>query len=184
MSESRPRDPADRRERLGPGLRDILARPLRRVTPTPIPRVSRPKRPVRCGSRDRRARPSSPSVTASSSVPPSSDRIDPSRGSHVSTASFMVRADARGSGVGRAMCEYVIARAREQGYDAMQFNAVVSTNVHAIELYTENWVSSPSGRFRERSITRRLGRVDSTSCIWASEFREHSRESTTFKVGV
>jgi L-amino acid N-acyltransferase YncA len=59
----------------------------------------------------------------------------PSRGSHVSTASFMVEAEARGTGVGRAMCEYVIARARSQGYAAMQFNAVVSTNVHAIELY-------------------------------------------------
>jgi L-amino acid N-acyltransferase YncA len=59
----------------------------------------------------------------------------PARGSHVSTASFMVSAEARGSGVGRAMCEYVIARARDQGYAAMQFNAVVSTNTHAIELY-------------------------------------------------
>src|ERR1035438_9191083 len=59
----------------------------------------------------------------------------PARGSHVSTASFMVRAGARGSGVGRGMCEYVIARARAQGYAAMQFNAVVSTNIHAIELY-------------------------------------------------
>jgi L-amino acid N-acyltransferase YncA len=59
----------------------------------------------------------------------------PARGSHVSTASFMVSAEARGSGVGRAMCEYVIARAKVQGYAAMQFNAVVSTNIHAIELY-------------------------------------------------
>ena len=59
----------------------------------------------------------------------------PARGSHVSTASFMVSADARGSGVGRALCETVIAWAKERGYHAMQFNAVVSTNVHAIELY-------------------------------------------------
>jgi L-amino acid N-acyltransferase YncA len=59
----------------------------------------------------------------------------PARGSHVATASFMVSAESRGSGVGRAMCEYVIARARDQGYAAMQFNAVVSTNIHAIELY-------------------------------------------------
>ncbi len=59
----------------------------------------------------------------------------PARGSHVATASFMVDAESRGTGVGRAMCEYVIARAREQGYAAMQFNAVVSTNTHAIDLY-------------------------------------------------
>jgi GNAT superfamily N-acetyltransferase len=59
----------------------------------------------------------------------------PARGSHVSTASFMVATEARGTGVGRAMCEYAVAWARARGYAAMQFNAVVSTNVHAIELY-------------------------------------------------
>ena len=61
----------------------------------------------------------------------------PARGSHVATASFMVASDARGSGVGRAMCAYVIAAAKEQGYAAMQFNAVVSTNVYAIDLYRQ-----------------------------------------------
>ncbi len=59
----------------------------------------------------------------------------PARGSHVATASFMVVAQARGTGLGRAMCEYAIAWAREKGYAAMQFNAVVSTNLQAIELY-------------------------------------------------
>jgi L-amino acid N-acyltransferase YncA len=61
----------------------------------------------------------------------------PARGSHVATASFMVAADSRGSGVGRALCEYAITWAREHGYAAMQFNAVVSTNVHAIRLYQD-----------------------------------------------
>jgi L-amino acid N-acyltransferase YncA len=61
----------------------------------------------------------------------------PARGSHVATASFMVSSAARGTGVGRAMCEYVIEAARKQGYAAMQFNAVVSTNVHAIALYRQ-----------------------------------------------
>ena len=59
----------------------------------------------------------------------------PARGSHVATGSFMVSKGARGLGVGRAMCEYAIAWAREIGFDAMQFNAVVSTNVHAVDLY-------------------------------------------------
>jgi L-amino acid N-acyltransferase YncA len=59
----------------------------------------------------------------------------PARGSHVATASFMVGVEARGSGLGRAMCEYAISWARDKGYAGMQFNAVVSTNVHAIELY-------------------------------------------------
>ncbi len=59
----------------------------------------------------------------------------PGRGSHVATASFMVDSHARSTGVGRAMCEYVIALAQQRGYAAMQFNAVVSTNDYAIELY-------------------------------------------------
>jgi L-amino acid N-acyltransferase YncA len=82
----------------------------------------------------------------------------PARGSHVSTASFMVSADARGSGVGRAMCEFVIARARAQGYDAMQFNAVVSTNVHAIELYRKLGFIT-IGTVPEAFDHARLGRV-------------------------
>ncbi|MDI6624986.1 MAG: GNAT family N-acetyltransferase [Brevundimonas sp.] len=56
-------------------------------------------------------------------------------GSHVATASFMVAADARGRGVGRALCEAVIARAKADGYRAMQFNAVVETNRSAVRLW-------------------------------------------------
>ena len=51
---------------------------------------------------------------------------------------MVARECTRFTGVGRAMCEYVIARAKEQGYAAMQFNAVVSTNMHAIELYRKS----------------------------------------------
>ena len=61
----------------------------------------------------------------------------PGRGSHVATASFMVRADARGRGVGRALGEWVLGWAREQGYAAMQFNAVVETNVVAVALWQD-----------------------------------------------
>lgn len=59
----------------------------------------------------------------------------PGRGSHVATASFMVAGDARGRGVGRALGEYALAWAREQGYYAMQFNAVVETNHAAVRLW-------------------------------------------------
>lgn len=59
----------------------------------------------------------------------------PGRGAHVSTASFMVAEEARGRGIGRALCEFAIARMKERGFAGMQFNAVVSTNVNAIELY-------------------------------------------------
>jgi L-amino acid N-acyltransferase YncA len=59
----------------------------------------------------------------------------PGPGSHFATASFMVAGEARGKGVGRALGEYAIAWAREQGYAAMQFNAVVETNHAAVRLW-------------------------------------------------
>jgi L-amino acid N-acyltransferase YncA len=59
----------------------------------------------------------------------------PGPGSHVSTASFMVAGDARGREVGRALGEYALSWAREQGYAAMQFNAVVESNHIAVGLW-------------------------------------------------
>ena len=56
-------------------------------------------------------------------------------GSHISTASFMVAGDARGKGVGTALCRYALDWARERGYAGMQFNAVADTNTSAIEIY-------------------------------------------------
>ena len=59
----------------------------------------------------------------------------PGPGSHVATASFMVAPAARGLGIGRALGEYVLSWAREQGYAAMQFNAVVESNLAAVKLW-------------------------------------------------
>ncbi len=59
----------------------------------------------------------------------------PGRGSHIATASFMVAAHARGRGVGRTLGEYALSWAREQGYAAMQFNAVVESNHVAVRLW-------------------------------------------------
>lgn len=59
----------------------------------------------------------------------------PGAGSHVCTASFMVAGEARGWGVGRALGEYALWWAREQGYAAMQFNAVVESNHAAVRLW-------------------------------------------------
>ena len=59
----------------------------------------------------------------------------PGPGSHVATASFMVASLARGRGVGRALGDYALAWAREQGYAAMQFNAVVESNEAAVRLW-------------------------------------------------
>jgi L-amino acid N-acyltransferase YncA len=57
------------------------------------------------------------------------------RGSHVSNASFMVDPSAQGKGVGRALGEHCLDEARRQGYDAMQFNFVVSTNTAGVNLW-------------------------------------------------
>jgi L-amino acid N-acyltransferase YncA len=56
-------------------------------------------------------------------------------GAHVATASFMADPAQAGRGVGRALGEAVIARAAAAGYRAMQFNAVVETNVRALHLW-------------------------------------------------
>jgi GNAT superfamily N-acetyltransferase len=59
----------------------------------------------------------------------------PGLGAHVANASFMVAPEAAGRGVGRALAERVLDRARESGYLAMQFNAVVETNTRAVALW-------------------------------------------------
>ncbi|MGW8374717.1 GNAT family N-acetyltransferase [Streptomyces sp. ODS28] len=56
-------------------------------------------------------------------------------GSHIASASYMVDPAHSGKGVGRALCEYTLEWAREAGFRAMQFNAVVETNTHAVQLY-------------------------------------------------
>ncbi|MFJ2274280.1 GNAT family N-acetyltransferase [Streptomyces sp. NPDC087866] len=56
-------------------------------------------------------------------------------GSHIASASYMVDPKHSGQGVGRALCEYTIDWARTAGYRAMQFNAVVESNIAAVKLY-------------------------------------------------
>lgn len=56
-------------------------------------------------------------------------------GAHVSTASFMVAAGARGRGVGAALCQDALAWAGARGFAGMQFNAVVESNEAAVRLY-------------------------------------------------
>jgi L-amino acid N-acyltransferase YncA len=56
---------------------------------------------------------------------------------HIANAAFMVAADARGQGIGRAMGEHCLSEARRFGFRAMQFNFVVSTNVQAVKLWQQ-----------------------------------------------
>ncbi|MFJ9623137.1 GNAT family N-acetyltransferase [Streptomyces sp. NPDC101181] len=56
-------------------------------------------------------------------------------GSHIAGATYLVDPAHSGRGVGRALCEHSVAWARAEGFRAMQFNAVVETNIHAVRLY-------------------------------------------------
>lgn len=81
----------------------------------------------------------------------------PGPGAHVSTASFMVAADARGKGVGGALCRYAMAWARQGGYAGMQFNAVVETNRSAVELYERlgfTMIGTVPGAYEHRVLGR------------------------------
>ncbi|MEO8105782.1 MAG: GNAT family N-acetyltransferase [Actinomycetes bacterium] len=59
----------------------------------------------------------------------------PGRGAHVATASFMVSPDHQGLGIGRQLGHFAVDWAHRTGYLAMQFNAVVETNLAAIALW-------------------------------------------------
>ena len=58
-------------------------------------------------------------------------------GTHVSNASFMVDPDCQGHGIGKAMGLHCLEEARRDGYLAMQFNFVVSTNTPAVKLWQQ-----------------------------------------------
>ncbi|MDX2073856.1 MAG: GNAT family N-acetyltransferase [Alphaproteobacteria bacterium] len=57
------------------------------------------------------------------------------RGGHVANASFIVHPDYRRQGIARAMGEHVLKQAKKSGYDAIQYNFVVSVNTVAVNLW-------------------------------------------------
>jgi L-amino acid N-acyltransferase YncA len=61
----------------------------------------------------------------------------PGLGSHVCNCGYIVKADARGRGTGRAMGLHSQREAQSLGFKAMQYNLVVSTNESAVRLWQE-----------------------------------------------
>jgi GNAT superfamily N-acetyltransferase len=57
------------------------------------------------------------------------------RGAHVANAAYVVERQRRGEGIGTALVEHSLQQARDDGYLAMQFNLVVSTNRAAMRVY-------------------------------------------------
>lgn len=80
----------------------------------------------------------------------------------------MVASDARSRGVGRALAECALSWAREQGYAAMQFYAVVGSNHVAARLW-QVLGSHVIGTVPEAFEHPTLGRSAFTSCTDASE---------------
>jgi ribosomal protein S18 acetylase RimI-like enzyme len=56
-------------------------------------------------------------------------------GDHVSNCGFVVSELARGHGVASIMCQHAQSTAAQLGFQAMQFNFVVSTNSGAVRLW-------------------------------------------------
>jgi L-amino acid N-acyltransferase YncA len=56
-------------------------------------------------------------------------------GAHVANCGYVTASHAARRGVARAMAEHSLVHAKALGFRAMQFNCVVSTNVHAIRLW-------------------------------------------------
>ncbi|MCC6948123.1 MAG: GNAT family N-acetyltransferase [Bradyrhizobiaceae bacterium] len=56
-------------------------------------------------------------------------------GAHVANCGYMTAPWATGRGIARAMCLHSLETARVQGFRAMQFNFVVSTNERAVRLW-------------------------------------------------
>lgn len=75
----------------------------------------------------------------------------PGLGDHVANSGYMVAPEARGQGVGEALCRHSLDVARTLGFRAMQFNAVVSTNRGAIRVWQRcgfHIVGTVPGAFR------------------------------------
>ncbi len=81
-------------------------------------------------------------------------------GGHVSNCGFMVSPDATGKGVASAMCTHALETAKAQGFRAMQFNFVVSTNDRAVALW-QRLGFEIVGRLPGAFDHPRLGYVDS-----------------------
>ena len=60
---------------------------------------------------------------------------DIGRKAHIANASYAVRSDMRGCGIGRALVSHSLAQLQPCGFRGLQFNAVVASNLGAIRLY-------------------------------------------------
>jgi RimJ/RimL family protein N-acetyltransferase len=79
-------------------------------------------------------------------------------GSHIANCGYVTARWATGRGIARAMCLDSMARAKAQGFRAMQFNFVVSSNDRAVRLW-RNLGFATVGEIPEAFHHPRLGLV-------------------------
>jgi ribosomal protein S18 acetylase RimI-like enzyme len=80
-------------------------------------------------------------------------------GAHVGNCGYMTAARAASRGVATAMCTHSLEYARSQGFRAMQFNFVISTNQPAIHLW-QKFGFLTIGRLPHAYLHPSLGYVD------------------------
>jgi ribosomal protein S18 acetylase RimI-like enzyme len=80
-------------------------------------------------------------------------------GAHVANCGYVTGEEARGRGVARTMCLHSLDHARAQGFLAMQFNFVISTNAGAVRLW-QSLGFEVVGTLPEAFRHPRLGLVD------------------------
>ena len=56
-------------------------------------------------------------------------------GNHIANCSYMVSPNTQGKGIGKKLCEHSLKIAKENNFEGIQFNIVVSTNKGVIELW-------------------------------------------------
>jgi len=83
----------------------------------------------------------------------------PGRAAHVGSATYLVRPDMQGNGIGGAMLRDSLLRAGAAGFRSMQFNFVVSTNRPAVALYEKHGFTI-SGTLPQAFLHKQLGYVD------------------------
>ena len=80
-------------------------------------------------------------------------------GAHVCNCGYMTAARATQRGIAGAMCEHSLEYAKAQGFRAMQFNFVVSSNETALHLW-QKYGFATVGRLPGAFLHPRLGYVD------------------------
>lgn len=83
----------------------------------------------------------------------------PGRGDHVANAGYMIAAHAQGQGFASLLCAHSLDTARAQGFRAVQFNFVVSTNAGALHVW-QKFGFAVVGRVPRAYRHAKLGLVD------------------------